>query len=257
MQPQEIFTHNQYPFYNRYIYLVINMITNKELRVSSVDMNILSLALGTDTSNFFEAVTLHTSSKEKLNSLIEEGNRLKVAVNLQLKDGCSELSNSANKAVVDVIIGQYQQRIDEAMRKKALQSDIQIERARQKKLIEECRAKQAQLEKIIQEQRLQKEKLRAIEYKKERLEHKKCHTDFKDFGVFDVQKNSKLAKLLIQLRKQVITEEELKWLETTGFINESIVSTNNLHIAQLHLANWQDRNKPWELVNAHRLDFKK
>jgi hypothetical protein len=257
MQPQEIFTQNQYPFYSRYIYLVINMITNEELRVSSVDMDILSLALGTETSKFFEAVTQHTSPKERLNSLIEEGHRLKIAVDVQLKESCSEVSNSANKAVVDVIVGQYQQKIDEATRKKALQSDVQIERARQRKLIDECRAKQAQVEKMIQEQRLQKEKLRAIEDKKiaeqdkkERLEHKLRHTDFKDFGLFDVQKNSKLAKLLIQLRKQAITEEELKWLESTGFINDPIVNKNNLHLAQLHLANWQDRNKPWELVNA-------
>ncbi len=250
MQPQEIFNQNQHPFYNRYFYLVINMITNDELQVASVDMEILSLALGSETRAFFEAITKYTNSEEKLNSLVEEAKRLKAVVDAQLKDNGSEISNSANKAVVDVIIGQYQHKIDQVTRKKALQSDAQIERARQKKLIEDCRARQAQVERDIQEQRLQKEKLQRIDEIKRAEQRKKSHTDFNDFGLYDVQNNSKLAKLLTKLRKQSVTEDELKWLDSTGFINEAITKKNTLHIAQLHLSNWQDKNKPWELVNA-------
>ncbi|MGB5446393.1 MAG: hypothetical protein WBM99_12915 [Psychromonas sp.] len=309
--------------------------------MSSVDMEILSLALGHEASELFKCILKCTSSSEKLNSIAVDGIILKEAVKSRLKVTNSEVSNTANKAVVDVIVGQYQIKIDELARQRSLLSDVEkerikqkellkasidrhepvknqidghdllkdkpqkienktmsvesrvngtnsvmpnpvnkavvdenyldsidevaqtkspisdVERARQKKLLEECIERQALFKKKVEEQRLLKDEQQRLEYKRiaekqkqERIDHKKHHIDFPDFDTFDVKKKSKVAKLLNQLRQKVISEDELRWLEEVGFANEAIQKKNHLHIAQLHLTNWLDKKKPWELVNA-------
>ncbi len=44
--------------------------------------------------------------------------------------------------------------------------------------------------------------------------------DFDDFELYGIQKNSRVDKLLAQLRKKAITPEELKWLDSVGFSTE-------------------------------------
>ncbi|WP_413698840.1 hypothetical protein ACLKMH_14745 [Psychromonas sp. KJ10-10] len=90
-------------------------------------------------------------------------------------------------------------------------------------------------QKSIREKNLQ-EKL-----KQEQIAYQKNHVDFPDFEIFNVIKNSRVAKLLIQLRQRVLEEKDLQWLDDIGFANEIIFTKNNSHIAKQHLLNWQTK----------------
>jgi len=230
MNTNYLFPESLYPFHSRYVNLLINMITSKDFEVSSIDMEILSLALGRQAHTLFQDVSRCTTTKEKLNSIVADGLALKVSVKNRVKEINSEISITANKGVIDVVMAQYQMKMDEIARHKQELFRKEKEKIDNQKMLKE---KQGQ-EKLIQQ----------------RLLHQKNHVDYPDFDIFDVIKNSRVAKLLSQLRNKAIDDEDLQWLEEIGFANDIIHKKNSSHIAKQHLINWQTKNKPWELVNA-------
>ena len=230
MNTNYLFPKSQYPVHSQFIYLLANMVTKEEIEVSSVDMEILSLALGREAHTLFQEISKCITAKDKLNSIIADGLALKVAVRKNVKETNSELSKSANKAVVDIVMSQYQEKIDEVIRHK--EDLLKKEKER------------------IEEQRKLKEKQRQEKLKQQQIAYQKNHIDYPDFDVFDVIKNSRVAKLLNQLRHKAIDDKDLQWLEEIGFANALIFEKNSAYIAKQHLINWQTKNKPWELVNA-------
>ena len=230
MNTNYLFPKSQYPVHSQYAYLLANMVTSKDVKVSPVDMEILSLALGREAYALFQEISKCMTVKDKLNSIIADGLALKVAVRKSVKRNNSEISNSANKAVIDVVMAQYQKKIDAVSRQK------------KELLIKE--KEEISLQKRLKDKQLQ-EKL-----KQQKIAHQKNHVDYPDFDVFDVIKSSRVAKLLNQLRHKALDDKDLQWLEDIGFANELILEKNSSHIAKQHLVNWQTKNKPWELVNA-------
>jgi hypothetical protein len=165
MKFHQLFPEGQYPFHSRYIYLLTNMITSKDLDVSFVDMEILSLALGHGASELFKCILKCTSSSEKLNSIAVDGILLKEAVKSRLKVTSSEVSSTANKAVVDVVVGQYQMKIDSLTRHNSLLSDVRKERIRQKELLKASIGRQERVKYKIDKQGLLKDKPQKLENK--------------------------------------------------------------------------------------------
>jgi len=206
------------------------MITSKDFDVSLVDMEILSLALGNEAHTLFQDISRCETASEKLNSIVVDGLALKVSVKKRLKAINSEVSTVANKAVVDVILAQYQKKIDDLAHQK--QEFLKFEKSK------------------LEKQKLQNALEHQEKLKQQRLEHESNHVNFPDFGVFDVKIKSRVANLLNQLQKKAISEGDLTWLEGIGFANEIIYKKNNFHIAKQHLDNWIIKKKPWELVNA-------
>ncbi|AZG72632.1 hypothetical protein [Shewanella livingstonensis] len=142
----------------------------------------------------------------------------------------TELSQEANKNVVDVVISHYQSKLDDI---EALKRQDILER--KAKVLSEAKAKAEMLQNQLRQE--------AEAFKASRI-------DFDDFEVYSVQKNSRVDKLLTQLRKKTITPEELKWLDDIGFSSNLVVQKYHLHLAHQHFQNWKQKSLPWELVNA-------
>lgn len=237
MNANYLFPKAIYPLYSKYIYLLENMITSSAFTVSTIDMEILSIALGNEARQLFNSISQTIGEKEKLNCIITDGLSLKVAVKKCIKANENELSNAANKGVVNTVINQYKAKIDK------------IARLKQEALAEE----KAELEhqRMLNEKKRQQKLQKQQEIlKKQRLEHEKNHVDYPEFDVFNVKRQTRVDKILKQLQKKAINEEDLQWLDDIGFANDIIYKQNHIYIAKQHLANWHEKKKPWELVNA-------
>tara|TARA_R110002033_G_scaffold99376_1_gene147770 strand:+ start:1130 stop:2194 length:1065 start_codon:yes stop_codon:yes gene_type:complete len=213
-----------------YIDLFVKYITKHDICVLESDLEILSIALGKTTHQLFKVVSLKVSVEDKLECLICHGLKLKVETKKRLATSQTELSKESNKEVVEVIFSRYQYKIDEI---ESLKRQTILEQ--QANDLEEAKAKAE----ILQNQ------LRANVDNYEEI-----RVDFDDFEVYEVKKNSRVDKLLTQLRKKAITPEDLKWLSSVGFSTESIDKKYHLQLAHQHYQNWKQKSLPWELVNA-------
>ena len=107
-----------------------------------------------------------TTTNEKLNSIVADGLALKVSVKKRFKEINSEISTSANKGVIDVVMAQYQMKMDE------------IARHKKELLIKE--------KEEIDHQKMLKERQKQEKLKQQRLTHQKNHVDYPEFDIFDV-----------------------------------------------------------------------
>ncbi|MEL4392174.1 hypothetical protein [Shewanella algae] len=225
-----LFPKSQYPTHRAYIELFTMMLIKQDVCVTESDVEILSIALGNRSHQLFKTVSSKASLTEKLDSLIFDGLKLKVDARNRLASNETELSKHANSAVVDVVINQYQGKLDE------------IEFSKRQAIIE-------QQEKALEEKR---EKAEALQQKlrQERESYKAGRIDFEDFQIINIKKGSRVDKLLTQLRKQPISAEDMKWLSDMEFSNELIETKYYLQLAHQHYQNWKQKKLPWELVNA-------
>ena len=225
-QAKFLFPKSQYPFYHSYIELLSLMLVKHELKVSKCDMEIIALAFGRPTHNFFHSVCSKPSLLEQLDSLVTEGLPIKVEAKKYLSLRNSELSADSNRAVIELILSQYRLKLDgiEALK----QQEHLAKKLAQQKAEDELRA----------------EAVRNTEALWANL------VDFDDFDIYDVKKNSRVDKLLTQLRRKPLSSDEMKWLQDIGFSNELIERKNHIQLAHQHYQNWKQKNMPWELVNA-------
>ena len=237
MNTNLLFPQTLYPLHSKYIYLLENMITSSAFTVSAIDMEILSIALGNEARQLFNSISQTTGEKQKLYCIITDGLSLKVAVKKCIKANENELSNAANKGVVNTVMNQYQAKIDKITRLKEEALSAEKEKLEHQRMLNEKKRKQ----KLQKQQEI---------LKKKRLEHEKNHVDYPEFDVFNVKRQTRVDKLLKQLQKKAINEDDLQWLDDIGFANEIIYKKNHTYIAKQHLVNWQEKQKPWELVNA-------
>lgn len=229
-QVQMLFPKGLYPIHSRYIQLFSKMLSNHDICVSESDIQILSIALGSTSQQLFKTVTSKTSVRDKLESLLTDGLTLKVEAKKRLATYQTELSKESNAAVVDLVISQYQSKLDEI---EASKQQVILEQ--QKKLLEERQTKAEALQK----------QLRA-----EREVYSTSRVSFDDLEIFDIKKNSRVDILLTQLRQKPINAEEMKWLEEVGFSNQLVERQYYIQIAHHHFQNWKQKKLPWELVNA-------
>jgi tetratricopeptide (TPR) repeat protein len=229
-QAQLLFPKSQYPLLSTYIDLFVKYITQHDICVLESDLEIISIALGKTTRQLFRAVNSKESVPDKLESLICDGLKLKVETKRRLTTSQTELSKEANKDVVDVVISHYQSKLDEI---EALKRQVILEQ--KAKVLSEAKAKAEMLQNQLREE--------AEAFKASRV-------DFEDFELYGIKKNSRVDKLLTQLRKKTITLEEFKWLDTVGFSTELVVQKYHLQLAHQHYQNWKQKSLPWELVNA-------
>ncbi|WP_159075004.1 hypothetical protein [Shewanella baltica] len=232
-QAKFLFPKSQYPFYHSYIELLSLMLVKHELKVSKCDMEIIALAFGRPTHIFFHSVCSKPSLLEQLDSLVTEGLPIKVEAKKYLSLRNSELSADSNRAVIELILSQYRLKLDE------------IEALKQ----------QEQLEQKLAQQKAQDElKAQTAALLKKNTEARQTHlanlVDFDDFDIYHVKKNSRVDKLLTQLRRKPLSSDEMKWLHDIGFCNELIEQKNHIQLAHQHYQNWKQKNMPWELVNA-------
>lgn len=229
-QARMLFPRSRYPIHSSYIELFTKMLSKHDICVSESDIQILSIALGFTSQQLFKTVTSKTSVRDKLESLLTDGLTLKVEAKKRLATYQNELSKESNAAVVDLVISQYQSKLDEIEARKQ-----QAILEQQKKVLEERQAKAEALQKQL---RAEKEAYRANQ------------VSFEDFDIIDIKKNSRVDKLLTQLRKKPISLDEMKWLNETGFSNVLIENKYHIQLAHQHYQNWKQKNLPWELVNA-------
>ncbi len=229
-QAQLLFPASLYPIHSAYINLLLEQIHKNELDVASLDVEILSIALGHRAKAFYQKVESHKSKIEKIDSLIAEGLGLKVSTKKRLTNTKSELNIDANKGVIELVLNQYQSQLDEAA---AIKQANRL--AEQLKLQQE---KQAKLDTQQKQLKLQREI------------HEANHMDFEYFDIYGIKKNSRVARLLSTLRKSSITEEDLNWLIDKGFCNDIVQKNYFLQLGHKHYQNWRQNKLPWELVNA-------
>ncbi|MEC4726543.1 hypothetical protein HWQ46_13385 [Shewanella sp. D64] len=229
-QVQMLFPKGLYPIHSRYIQLFSKMLSKQDICVSESDIQILSIALGSTSQHLFKTVTSKTSVRDKLESLLTNGLKLKVEVKKRLATYQTELSKESNQAVVNLVISQYQSKLDEIETRKQ-----QAIFEQQKKLLEERKTKAEALQKQL---RAEKEVYSA------------SRVSFEDFEIFDIQKNSRVDILLTQLRKKSITPDDMTWLNERGFSNQLVERQYHIQLAHQHFQNWKQKNQLWELVNA-------
>lgn len=232
-----LFPKKQYPIYRDYIDLLLTMISRDDSRVGQSDIEILSIALGDKTHQLFQMVMSSEEVSEKLKTVFSHSVKLKIEILKWLYTTNTELSNNSNRDVVRLVISQYQVQLDEI---NAHEQQMILKVLEEKKIKEAARDHQLRKE----------EAARNIQRRKEIEVFKASHVDFEDFEVRNIQKNSRVDKLLTQLRKKAITPEDLKWLSSVGFSTESIDKKYHLQLAHQHYQNWKQKSLPWELVNA-------
>ncbi len=229
-QAKVLFPASVYPLHHKFIELLLLMITKNSIEVSASNIEILSIAIGSDAHNFYKAVDANKNTLDKLKSIVFEGLRFKISTKKRLIQTGLELSENSNKPVIELVISQYQNKLNAIEAHKQ-----QVYMAQQAELQLETQAKNQALQ----------ERLKA-----QRLAHESNHINYDDFGLHNIKKNSKVDKLLSQLRKKPISTDEFKWLYDVGFCNELIQKKYHIQLAHQHYQNWKQKNLPWELVNA-------
>lgn len=232
-----LFPKKQYPIYRDYIDLLLTMVSRDDSGITQSDIEILSIALGDKTHELFQSVMSVDGVCEKLKTVFSLSIQLKIEILKWLFTTNKELTNKSNRAVVRLVISQYQVLLDEI---NAYEQQMILKVLEEKKIKEAARDNQLRKEEVA----------RNIQRRKEIEVFKASHVDFEDFEVRNIQKNSRVDKLLTQLRKKAITPADLKWLSSVGFSTESIDKKYHLQLAHQHYQNWKQRSLPWELVNA-------
>lgn len=225
-QVTALFSTGQYPIFSAYADLLIEFFTEDERNICESDMEMLSIALGDGAHRLYIEARSKTSPSDKIDSIFNNFIKLKIEILTSIFTRGSELSTKSNQAVAKLLFGQYKTVLDK------------IEIRRQQVVQEELAEKKAQ------DDELQKKQLAAEQAYQASL------IDFNDFGIHRVKKNSRVDKLLSQLRKKPIIQEEMAWLSDVGFYNELIEQKNHIQLAHQHYQNWKQKNMPWELVNA-------
>jgi tetratricopeptide (TPR) repeat protein len=236
-QVKLLFPKNMYPIYRDYIDLLLTLISSDDGCISKSDIEILSIALGDKTHQLFKMVMSCEGVSEKLKTVFSHSVKLKIEILKWLFTTNTELTNKSNRAVVRLVLSQYQAQLEEI---NAHEQQMNLKALEEKKIKEAARDNQLRKEEAARNNRRRKE-IEAF---------KASHVDFEDFEVRNIQKNSRVDKLLTQLRKKAITPEELKWLAGVGFLTGSVEKKYHLQLAHQHFQNWKQKSLPWELVNA-------
>ncbi|QDZ90322.1 hypothetical protein D0436_07485 [Shewanella decolorationis] len=232
-QVKALFSTGQYPIFSAYADLLIQLFTNKKSNISEADIEILSIALGTGCHALFKDARSKNSDVDKIETIFYLFVKLKIEILTSIFTRGTELPVQSNPEVVKLLLSQHQNILDE------------IEALKQQERLEQELAQQkAQDELKAQTAALLKKNTEALQA------HLANLVDFDDFEIHGVKKNSRVDKLLNQLRKKPITQEEMAWLSDVGFYNELIEQKNHIQLAHQHYQNWKQKNMPWELVNA-------
>jgi len=225
IQARALFPQNLYPHYRLFIDFLIQQATSEPLRISVTDMKSLSSAFGSEELDTFKNLNSHNTIEEKLKHIVFSGLQLKISAKKRLKDTGNELSKNANLLVIKEITERYQGKLDAIEAKKH----------------QELEAKR---------QAIEAEKLREIQETEIEIERKKHFSDFPEFGIKNISKNSRTEKLLHKLLTKQITLDEKKWLDSEGVSSELVEIKYHIQLAHQHYQNWKQKNLPWELVNA-------
>ncbi|MEL4280132.1 MULTISPECIES: hypothetical protein [Shewanella] len=225
-----LFSTGQYPIFSAYADLLIEFFTEDESNICESDMEMLSIALGDGAHKLYIEARSKTSPSDKIDSIFNNFIKLKIEILTSIFTRGSELSARSNQAVAKLLFGQYKTVLDNI--------EIRRQQAVQEKQTKELAEKKAQADELLKKQLAAEQAYQA------------SHIDFDDFEIHGVKKNSRVDKLLSQLRKKPITQEEMAWLSDVGFYNELIEQKNHIQLAHQHYQNWKQKNMPWELVNA-------
>lgn len=232
-QVKALFSTGQYPIFSAYADLLIQLFTNKKSNISEADIEILSIALGTGSHALFKDARSKNRDVDKIETIFNLFVKLKIEILTSIFTRGTELPVQSNPEVVKLLLSQHQNILDE------------IEALKQ----------QERLEQKLAQQKAQDElKAQTAALLKKNTEARQAHlanlVDFDDFDIYDVKKNSRVNKLLTQLRRKPLSSDEMKWLHDIGFCNELIEQKNHIQLAHQHYQNWKKKNMPWELVNA-------
>ncbi|MCU8072372.1 hypothetical protein [Shewanella sp. SM32] len=225
-----LFSTGQYPIFSAFADLLIELFTEDESNICESDMEMLSIALGDGAHKLYIEARSKTRPSDKIDSIFNNFIKLKIEILTSIFTRGSELPTRSNQAVAKLLLGQYQNVLDNI--------EIRRQQAVQEKQTKELAEKKAQADELLKKQLAAEQAYQA------------SHIDFDDFEIHGVKKNSRVDKLLNQLRKKPITQEEMAWLSDVGFYNELIEQKNHIQLAHQHYQNWKQKNMPWELVNA-------
>lgn len=223
IQARALFPQQIYPNYRLFIDFLIQQATSEPLRISVTDMENLSNAFGSEELATFKKLNSHNTIEEKLKHIVFSGLQLKISAKKRLKDTGNELSKNANLSVIKEITEQYKDKIDAIEAKK-------------------------QQELVAKRQAIEAKRLRGIQEAK--IERKKHFSDFPEFGIKNIPKNSRTEKLLHKLLTKQITLDEKKWLDNERVSTELVERKYHIQLAHQHYQNWKQKKLPWELVNA-------
>ncbi|MEM6229657.1 hypothetical protein [Shewanella scandinavica] len=223
IQARALFPENLYPQYRLFIEFLIQQATNAPLRISSKEMKSLSSAFGAEELAAFTNLSNLNTVEDKLKHITFSGLQLKISAKKRLKDTGCELSKIADISVITEITKQYQSKLDAIEAKK--NQDLEAQR-----------------------QAIETERLRALS-EAESIRKKKF-SDFPEFGIKNILKNSPIEKILQKLLRRPICVDEKKLLDNQNISNELIEKKYHLQLAHQHYQNWKQKNMPWELVNA-------
>lgn len=226
----ELFSTGQYPIFSAFADLLIELFTEDESNICESDMEMLSIALGDGAHKLYIEARSKTRPSDKIDSIFNNFIKLKIEILTSIFTRGTELPTRSNQAVTKLLLRQYQNVLDNI--------EIRRQQAVQEKQAKELAEKKAQVDELLKKQLAAEQAYQA------------SHIDFNDFGIHCVKKSSRVDKLLSQLRKKPITQEEMAWLSDVGFYNELIEQKNHIQLAHQHYQNWKQKNMPWELVNA-------
>ncbi|MCS6191539.1 hypothetical protein [Shewanella baltica] len=226
----ELFSTGQYPIFSAFADLLIELFTEDESNICESDMEMLSIALGDGAHKLYIEARSKTRPSDKIDSIFNNFIKLKIEILTSIFTRGTELPTRSNQAVTKLLLRQYQNVLDNI--------EIRRQQAVQEKQAKELAEKKAQVDELLKKQLAAEQAYQA------------SHIDFNDFGIHCVKKSSRVDKLLSQLRKKPITQEEMAWLSDVGFSNELIEQKNHIQLAHQHYQNWKQKNMPWELVNA-------
>jgi hypothetical protein len=225
-----LFSTGQYPIFSAFADLLIELFTKDESNICESDMEMLSIALGDGAHKLYIEARSKTRPSDKIDSIFNNFIKLKIEILTSIFTRGTELPTRSNQAVTKLLLRQYQNVLDNI--------EIRRQQAVQEKQAKELAEKKAQVDELLKKQLAAEQAYQA------------SHIDFNDFGIHCVKKSSRVDKLLSQLRKKPITQEEMAWLSDVGFSNELIEQKNHIQLAHQHYQNWKQKNMPWELVNA-------
>lgn len=226
----ELFSTGQYPIFSAFADLLIELFTEDESNICESDMEMLSIALGDGAHKLYIEARSKTRPSDKIDSIFNNFIKLKIEILTSIFTRGTELPTRSNQAVTKLLLRQYQNVLDNI--------EIRRQQAVQEKQAKELAEKKAQVDELLKKQLAAEQAYQA------------SHIDFNDFGIHCVKKSSRVDKLLSQLRKKPITQEEMAWLSDVGFSNELIEQKNHIQLAHQYYQNWKQKNMPWELVNA-------
>lgn len=230
IQARALFPEDIYPNYRKFIDFLLQQVTSDPLRISFVDMEKLSSALGSEELALFANLNNHKTIEEKLKHIVFGGLQLKISVKKRLKDTGNELTTNSDLFVIKEIEAQYQSKLE------AIEAQKQRELEIKRQAIE------------VERRAVAAAKLKAEQ--EAEVERKKHFSDFPKLGLNNIPKQSRTEELLQKLMARPISIDEKKWLDSEGIVSDLIDKKYHLHLAHQHFQNWKQKSLPWELVNA-------